>query len=84
MYLHKTRIEKLIDKLSKKDIHGFIITKPENQYYISGFSGEGMTIITGRDNYILTDSRYTEQAKKKLQTLKLLKLKRCFAFVNGF
>ena len=72
VYLHKKRREKLMDKLLKKDINGFIITKPENQYYISGFTGEGLIIITGHENYILTDSRYTEQAKKETSNFTII------------
>lgn len=49
----------------QKNIDGLIISKPENQYYISGFSGEGLTIVTDYQNYIITDSRYTEQAKNE-------------------
>ena len=71
-----------MDKLLKKGINGFIITKPENLYYISGFTGEGLIIITGHENYILTDSRYTEQAKET-SNFTIIETRRYFAFSIG-
>jgi Xaa-Pro aminopeptidase len=70
--LYKTRIKKITEKLFENNIDGFVVNKPENQYYISGFSGEGLIIITGRKNYIITDSRYTEQAKNEAQGFEII------------
>lgn len=61
--MFQARIKNLTDKLFENNINGLIVSKPENLYYITGFSGEGLTIITGQNNYIITDFRYTEQAK---------------------
>jgi len=51
--LYKTRIKKITEKLFENNIDGFVVNKPENQYYISGFSGEGLIIITGSEKIIL-------------------------------
>lgn len=59
----------------ENNIEGLVVNKPENQYYISGFSGEGITIITGHKNYIITDSRYTEQAKNETSDFEIIEKK---------
>ena len=59
----QVRIKNLTERLFENDINGLIVSKPENIYYLSGFSGEGLAIITGQKNYIITDFRYIEKAK---------------------
>lgn len=59
----QARIKHLMEKLFENNIDGLIVNKPENIFYITGFSGEGLTIITGQQNFIITDFRYTEQAQ---------------------
>ncbi|HHY42016.1 MAG TPA: aminopeptidase P family protein [Thermoanaerobacterales bacterium] len=61
--MFQVRVNNLAKKLSENNLEGLIVSKPENIYYISGFSGEGIAIITGSQNYIITDFRYSEQAK---------------------
>ena len=58
------RISTIRDRLRKRHIDGLIFTKPANVTYLTGFSGEdSWAIITKRTVYLLTDSRYTEQAQ---------------------
>lgn len=53
-----------------------MISKPENQFYISGFSGgEGVVAVTCRGAAIITDSRYTEQAKSEAPGFAILEQK---------
>ncbi|MGB2782787.1 MAG: Xaa-Pro peptidase family protein [Atribacterota bacterium] len=61
------RLKIFRDKIEKenKGIDGFLVTNLQNMNYLSGFDGEGFTLITKKDNYLLTDSRYTEQAEKE-------------------
>lgn len=73
--MFKPRIKKLLRELLKNNIDGFVVSKPENQYYISGFTGEGLTIITEQKNYVITDSRYTEQAKNEASGFEILEIK---------
>jgi Xaa-Pro aminopeptidase len=50
--------------LKKKKIGSLVVTKPANVTYTTGFLGEdSWAVITGRGVYLLTDSRYTEQAQ---------------------
>ncbi|MHC4544694.1 MAG: M24 family metallopeptidase [Planctomycetota bacterium] len=58
------RIRGIRRRLNKKKIDGFIVTKPANVTYTTGFMGDdSWAIITKRAVYLLTDSRYTEQAQ---------------------
>lgn len=61
--------------LLKKNINGFIVSKQENLYYITGYSGEGLAIITGQRNYIITDFRYTEQAKNEATGFEIIEMR---------
>lgn len=57
-----TRVEKLREKL--KDGEGVILTGYPNIFYYSGFTSEDALVFITRDRQVLvTDSRYTEQAK---------------------
>ncbi len=52
--------------LKKKKINCLIVTKPANVTYTTGFLGDdSWAVITGRAVYLLTDSRYTEQAQSE-------------------
>lgn len=45
---------------------GVLITKPENVFYLSGFSGSfGEIILTNKKTILITDSRYKLEAQKK-------------------
>ncbi len=60
------RIRSIRSELSKKKVDCFIVTKPANVTYATGFMGDdSWAIITKRSVYLLTDSRYTEQAEKE-------------------
>jgi Xaa-Pro aminopeptidase len=60
------RIRAIRKKLNKKKIDCLIVTKPANVTYTTGFMGDdSWAIITKRAVYLLTDSRYTEQAEEE-------------------
>jgi Xaa-Pro aminopeptidase len=42
----------------------YLVTKPENLIYLSGFNGEGFVILTKKQNFVCTDQRYWILAKK--------------------
>ncbi|MHC4395040.1 MAG: M24 family metallopeptidase [Planctomycetota bacterium] len=59
----KKRIKSIRHRLSKKKINCLIITKPASVTYATGFLGDdSWAAITNRGLWLLTDSRYTEQA----------------------
>jgi len=58
------RIRAIRRELNKKKIKCLIVTKPANVTYATGFMGEdSWAAITKGNVYLLTDSRYTEQAQ---------------------
>jgi len=65
--LIQERLKIFREKLKKEkiEIDGFLVTNLKNIYYLSGFNGEGTVLITRGKGYLLTDSRYAEQAKKE-------------------
>ncbi|MFH1074664.1 MAG: Xaa-Pro peptidase family protein [Candidatus Firestonebacteria bacterium] len=63
------RIKKLREILSRKKIDGLLVTDPVNRNYLSAFTGSTATILlTQKTALFVTDSRYTEQAKKELSS----------------
>ena len=62
----RKRIKRIHRELSKKNINCLIVTKPANVTYTTGFSGDdSWAVITARAVYLVTDSRYTEQAENE-------------------
>jgi len=60
----KKRIKAIRRELNKKKINCLIATKPANVTYTTGFLGDdSWAAITKGNVYLLTDSRYTEQAR---------------------
>ena len=60
----KNRISKLRRILDEKSLDAFLISQPENRYYLSGFSGSaGYLFITQKHAVLATDFRYVEQVK---------------------
>ena len=60
--------EKITDFLSKEGCDAAFIQKDENVRYISGFTGsDSFLFLTGDGQYLVTDSRYTEQAGKEAE-----------------
>lgn len=52
--------------LRENSVDAAFIQKDENCRYISGFTGsDSYLFLAGENNYLLTDSRYTEQAKEE-------------------
>ena len=56
----------------KKKVDGFLVSNLNNLYYLTGFDGEGLALITPEENLLFTDSRYTEQAEKESPQFKIM------------
>ena len=56
------RLSKFRVQLDAAGHSAALIHRPENMFYISGYRGEGMLLITGSQAAVLTDFRYVEQA----------------------
>jgi Xaa-Pro aminopeptidase len=69
----KNRIKAIRQLLKQRQINLLIITKPANVTYTTGFlGGDSWVAITTRAVYLLTDSRYTEQAKTECPACRII------------
>ena len=60
------RIRAIRTELDEKTIDCLIVTKPANVTYTTGFLGEDSWVVIIKSRaYLVTDSRYTEQAEKE-------------------
>jgi len=69
----KKRIKQIRGLLSLKNIDSVIVTIPANVTYTTGFSGDdSWAVVTTKAVYLVTDSRYTEQALAECQNCKII------------
>jgi len=67
------RIRAVRRRMNKKKIRFLLVTKPANVTYVTGFLGEdSWAAISKGQVYLLTDSRYTEQAQKECPSCKII------------
>ena len=57
------KIKWLRDKIRLSNMDGIIISNPVNIKYLTGIDAEGTLLITRKENYYITDSRYIEYVK---------------------
>jgi len=69
------RLEKLRKVLHNQALGAILITRPENQRYLSGFTGgEAALLITAHESLLLTDFRYYEQVAEEAPDFQLVKV----------
>lgn len=62
----ENRILRLREFIKEKNCDAVMINKEENLHYFSGFTGDDtILLITLNECYLITDSRYIEQAKQQ-------------------
>jgi Xaa-Pro aminopeptidase len=67
------RIKAIRRQMSKKSTSCLVITRPANVTYTTGFLGsDSWAVITRGGVYLVTDSRYTEQAQKECVSCKIV------------
>jgi Xaa-Pro aminopeptidase len=70
------RLAHLRARLAEQKLDAVLITRPENQLYLSGFSGgdylDATLAITAEHAIAATDSRYYEDVKQRARDFKLL------------
>ena len=60
------RINKLINELIKNEQDAFLVTNMKNIRYLTGFTGDtGKLLITPKEQYLIVDGRFLEQAEKE-------------------
>ena len=72
------RLDKLRQALAQSEerLNSLLIYQPENQRYVSGFTGsEAMLIVTPDRAVLATDSRYWQQAEREAPEFSLYKVK---------
>lgn len=63
----KKRQGTLRKSLLEQKVDAFVISKPENTFYLSGFSGTTADLLISKDKAVLvTDFRYCERAKEEV------------------
>ena len=74
--MYKNRIEKLREQMKDKNLDGALIIGNPNRNYLSGFKNdESFSLITLKEAFFITDSRYTEQAKKEVEDYEIVEYK---------
>ena len=66
------RVSKLLNII---ETDGIIITNPVNMFYLSGFDGEGILYLSSEKQVLVTDSRYTLQAKSEAPEFEIFQSK---------
>ncbi len=80
----RSRLTRLRTAMAKARIGGYYTTDEKDVHYLSGFTGsESALLITARKNWIVTDSRYTEEAELTAQGFEVLQWKNSFAEFMG-
>ena len=54
------KIKDLRNKLDSMNLQGMIVSNPINIQYLTGIKAEGTLLITRKENFYITDSRYIE------------------------
>ncbi|GEL77358.1 M24 family metallopeptidase [Tenuibacillus multivorans] len=70
------KLDKLRQKLTEKDLDGFLITNGQNRRYMTGFTGTaGVVLVTNDESLFITDFRYTVQANEQVKDFKIIEHK---------
>lgn len=77
MIIINNRLSNLRSRMTEKNMDAFLVTKPENIRYLSGFTGgnDARLFITGQNKYIISDSRYRQQIARESSDWELLEEK---------
>ncbi|MBQ7704251.1 MAG: aminopeptidase P family protein [Selenomonadaceae bacterium] len=68
------RLQNLYKKISAEEIDAVIIYKPANVFYFSNFRGDSTILLIGKNFCrLITDSRYTEQARLQTKNFEIVK-----------
>ena len=76
----KNRIANLRKYMKKENIEAMLVSSFSNIYYYSNFSSEdGLLVITMKDCYLLTDSRYTVQANEECSLFNVITITKSYS-----
>ncbi len=76
----KARTAALAKKLRENQVDGIIVTSASNVSYLTGFMGhDAWLLVLGKRVWLLTDSRYTEQAQTECPCCRIIQRKKNLA-----
>lgn len=76
----KKRISALAGVLKETEVDGMIVTSMSNVTYLTGFMGhDSWALVLGKKVWLITDSRYTEQAASECSGCKIVQRNRGLA-----
>ena len=62
----ETRWTDLRRKMQDASVDAYLVTDPDNIYYLSGFTGDdGLFLVTETATYLITDARFETQLAKE-------------------
>jgi Xaa-Pro aminopeptidase len=68
------RLERLRAGMAERGLDAIVVNKPENRFYLSGFTGSaGVLLVTTAKAYLITDFRYVEQATAQAPHFEVLR-----------
>jgi len=71
--LLKNRLRKIRRQLRRQSLDVMLISNSANVTYLTGFSGDdSWALLIGRTVYLITDSRYTQQAREQCSGCKII------------
>jgi Xaa-Pro aminopeptidase len=63
--MREKRLNRVLDVITRKNLHACILKGMDNIFYLTGFRGsEGTLLVTRGDVVLLTDSRYITCAQE--------------------
>jgi Xaa-Pro aminopeptidase len=74
----------LLSQVREQGLSGLVVVHPANWYYLTGFSGEaGALILTRRGAVLVSDGRFTAQAKQETSGIRVVAQKGSLAATVG-
>jgi Xaa-Pro aminopeptidase len=66
------RRRELVRELKQRELDCLLVTHPANWYYLTGFTGEsGILVVASRGTTLVTDGRFTTQAREESPGIRL-------------
>ena len=74
----------ITEEISKAKLEALVVTSPVNWYYLTGFTGEaGVLIVSPRGTTLISDGRFTTQARKEANSVRFIEQKGSLAESAG-
>jgi Xaa-Pro aminopeptidase len=69
------RMRKLRKSIADRGLDAILISQPENLRYLSGFTGSGWLLVSGKNTILVVDFLYVEQAKAEAANFEIVQIK---------